>query len=80
MLQQSIDRKLAQAGSVTFIQRFGSAINVNVHVHPLFLEGVYVDRSAKGLKPRFVQVEPLSDAEIVDVVHVCGELVQGYRV
>src|SRR5262250_227235 len=27
-----------QPGSVTFIQRFGSALNVNVHYHVVFLE------------------------------------------
>ena len=28
-------------GSVTFIQRFGSALNLNVHFHALFADGVY---------------------------------------
>ena len=28
-----------QSGSVTFIQRFGSAINLNLHFHCVFLEG-----------------------------------------
>jgi hypothetical protein len=30
-----------QCGSVTFIQRFGSALNLNVHFHTLALDGVY---------------------------------------
>ena len=30
----------ARTGSVTFIQRFGSALNLNVHFHALFLDGV----------------------------------------
>ena len=34
-----------QSGSVTFIQRFGSAINLNLHFHCVFLEGVYLDRT-----------------------------------
>lgn len=33
--------KRAKAGSVTLIQRFGGAINLNVHFHMLFLDGVY---------------------------------------
>jgi hypothetical protein len=57
-----------QPGSVTFIQRFGSAINVNLHFHMIFLEGVYVDRTAQGLRSRFVQGEPPSDADIAAVV------------
>lgn len=31
----------ARPGSVTFIQRFGSALNLNVHFHALFADGVY---------------------------------------
>ena len=30
-------RKTAQTGAVTLIQRFGSALNLNVHSHMLFL-------------------------------------------
>ncbi len=58
----------AQAGSFTFIQRFGSANNASLHFHMLFLEGVYVDRSEQGHKPRFVKVEPPSDVDITKVV------------
>ncbi len=36
-----------QGGAVTFIQRFGDALNLNVHFHSLVLEGVYA-RSAGG--------------------------------
>jgi hypothetical protein len=32
------------------------------------LEGVYLDRTAAGLKPRFVKAEPPRDAEVADVV------------
>jgi hypothetical protein len=28
-----------QPGSVTFVQRFGGAINLNLHFHMIFLEG-----------------------------------------
>ena len=30
-----------ETGAVTLIQRFGSALNLNVHFHLLFLDGVY---------------------------------------
>ena len=33
--------KRARTGSVTFIQRFGSALNLNVHFHALFTDGVF---------------------------------------
>ncbi len=35
----------AQTGAVTLIQRFGSALNLNIHFHILFLDGVYVTTS-----------------------------------
>ena len=57
-----------QPGSVTCIQRFGSALNLNLHFHVIFLEGVYVDRTAQGLQPRFVQGEPPTNADIAAVV------------
>src|SRR5436853_6964731 len=40
-----VPRDQVQPGSVTFMQRFGSALNLNLHFHCLFLEGVYLDRS-----------------------------------
>src|SRR5262249_19571194 len=49
-------------------QRFGSALNLNLHFHCVFLEGVYLDRTDQGLKPRFLQGEPPSDADVADVL------------
>ncbi|ASO73219.1 hypothetical protein Aba7804_20660 (plasmid) [Acinetobacter baumannii] len=37
--------QVAKTGAVTLIQRFGSALNLNVHFHMLFLDGVYVEQS-----------------------------------
>ena len=42
-----LNRKTAKTGAVTLIQRFGrsgvpGALNLNVHFHMLFLDGVYV--------------------------------------
>src|SRR5262245_43054949 len=42
---RSVPRAKVQAGSVTFIQRFGSALNLNLHFHWIFQEGVYLDRT-----------------------------------
>ena len=33
-------RKAAHTGAVTLIQRFGSALKLNLHLHKLFLDGV----------------------------------------
>jgi hypothetical protein len=40
------------AGAVTLIQRFASALNLKVHFHVLFFDGVYVD-SANASGSRF---------------------------
>lgn len=40
--QAGCTRHTAKTGAVTLIQRFGSALNLNIHFHMLFLDGVYV--------------------------------------
>src|SRR5216117_3379968 len=35
----------AQCGAVTFVQRFGSALNCNLHLHALILDGVYAPKA-----------------------------------
>src|SRR5713226_9178321 len=67
-IKRGLERAKVQPGSVTFIQRFGSAINLNVHFHCVFLEGVYLDRTEAGLTPRFVTGEPPTDADIAAVM------------
>jgi Putative transposase/Transposase zinc-binding domain len=62
------ERQQVQPGSVTFIQRFGSALNLHLHFHCVFLEGVYCDRTEASLKPRFVKIEPPTDTDIADVI------------
>jgi len=44
-------RKTAQTGAVTLIQRFGSALNLNVHFHMLFLDGVYTETKHGSCAP-----------------------------
>ena len=51
-----VPRGKVHAGSVTFIQRFGSALQLNVHYHVLFLDGVFLDRTDRGAPPAFSQV------------------------
>jgi Putative transposase/Transposase zinc-binding domain len=65
---RGVPRDKVQPGSVTFIQRFGSAINLHLHFHVVFLEGVYLDRTDQGRTPRFLTGEPPTDTDIADVV------------
>jgi hypothetical protein len=65
---RGVPRGKMHPGSVTFIQRFGSALNLNVHSHLLFLEGVFRDCTDQGRKPRFLAGEPPTDTDIADVI------------
>ena len=40
--EAGLTRAGGATGAVTLVQRFGSALNLNVHFHMLFLDGVYV--------------------------------------
>jgi hypothetical protein len=42
----------AKGGAVSFVQRFGSSINLHVHYHSLFLDGLFV--RSRGGPPVFV--------------------------
>ena len=52
-------RRLGQSGSVTAIQRFGSALNLNVHFHVVHLDEVF-DRGADG-KLRVFTARPTTE-------------------
>ena len=53
-------------GAVTLIQRFGSALNLNIHFHILFLDGVYVYRDNRP--PRFQRVKAPVKDELEDLL------------
>jgi hypothetical protein len=55
-----------QCGAVTFVQRFGDALNLNVHFHSLLLDGVYAPGPDGML--RFHPLPPPEDAEVERVV------------
>ena len=57
----------AESGAVTLIQRFGSAANVNIHLHCLVLDGVY-QCGADGV-PQFVEVPAPTDEALQAVLH-----------
>jgi hypothetical protein len=55
----------SDCGGVTFVQRFGGAINLNVHLHSLVFDGVYHEDSEGRI--RFRRLSPPSDAEVEKV-------------
>lgn len=65
-------RRLGQSGSVTAIQRFGSALNLNLHFHVVHLDGVF-DRGADG-KLRFFTARPTTEdveALVLEIALAC---------
>jgi hypothetical protein len=55
----------SQCGAVTFVQRFGGAINLNVHFHSLVLDGVYYLDDTRLV--RFHKLAPPSDTEVLQL-------------
>jgi len=60
-------------GAVTLIQRFGSALNLNIHFHILFLDGVYVHRDNRP--PRFQRVKAPDKGELEELVQLISQRV-----
>jgi hypothetical protein len=55
-----------RSGTVTFIQRFGSALNLNVHFHTLALDDVFFESAAGDL--RFKKFPPPTDREVARIL------------
>jgi hypothetical protein len=70
--------KISQAhtGAVTLIQRFGSALNLNLHFHVLFIDGVFSPKSNGDL--RFHWVDAPTSKELNALVVTITERVAGY--
>ena len=56
----------ARTGAVTLIQRFGSALNLNIHFHMLFLDGAY---SFEGSRPMFHRAPRPTPTELARLLH-----------
>jgi hypothetical protein len=63
--QAGVDRACAQCGSVTLVQRFGSALNLNIHFHMLWLDGVcQEDIEQPRRKPRLHRARAPTSAQL----------------
>ena len=64
----------ARTGAVTLIQRFGSALNLNPHLHMLFLDGAY---SFRGSRAIFHRARRPQREDIVRLLHsLSGRIVR----
>jgi ribosomal protein S27E len=61
-----------QSGAVTLIQRFGSALNLNLHFHMLYLGGVYDN------KGYFLPVKPPTTQDLDYITHTIAKRVSRY--
>ena len=59
-------------GSVTFAQRFWSALNLNPHFHTLALDGVYIEN---GVEPKFHHAPILTDEDVCQIVETTAHRV-----
>ena len=70
-------KSVAQTGAVTLIQRFGGALNLNIHFHMLFLDGVYIGGSSE--QPMwFRQVKAPNKNELTRLTHIIAHRVARY--
>jgi len=81
--RKATGRPLGKSGAVTSVQRFGSALNLNVHFHIIHLDGVYdAHWGATGVRARlgaddalrFCQATPTNEdieALAVDIASAC---------
>jgi hypothetical protein len=69
-----IDARDVHFGAVTFVQRFGDALDLNPHFHALVLDGAYVVRH--GRFEGFVQIEPPSDDDVAGIVMQVAQRVE----
>ena len=72
-----LKKPMAQTGAVTLVQHFGSALNLNIHFHMIFLDGVYIGDSS-GLPMRFRRIKAPNSVELTRLTHTIAQRVGRY--
>ncbi len=67
--------KQTQCGAVTFVQRFNSALGLNVHFHLAAIDGVYA--AAADGQPEFHELAPPEDGDVLQVTTLIARRVLG---
>ena len=67
----------AQTGAVTLIQRFGGSINLNIHFHMIFLDGIYL-AGVHGSPARFRWVKAPTSEDLTQLTHTIAHRVARY--
>lgn len=58
-----------KTAAITFLQRFGSALNLNLHFHILYLDGVYEERTDNMIFRRIFPPQKHEMAKLVGLIH-----------
>jgi Putative transposase len=68
----------AQCGAVSFIQRFDSALRLNLHIHALIMDGVYA--ADEDDQPQFqaLTLPAPDDEEIARLTELLAERIGGF--
>jgi hypothetical protein len=74
--QAGFTNKQAKTGAVILIQRFGSALNLNIHFHMLFLEGAISESPWGGTT--FTRIKAPSYSDMVELVHTISCRIANY--
>ncbi len=64
----------SQCGAVTFVQRYGDALNANPHFHCLVIDGVYA--AGEDGRPEFHQLPAPEDEEVLRLTTIVSQRVQ----
>jgi len=68
-------KKQAKTGAVTYIQRFGSALNLNIHLHMLFLEGVIINKQGETT---FKRCKAPTHSDLETLVNTISQRIANY--
>jgi len=68
-------KKQAKTGAVTYIQRFGSALNLNIHFHMLFLDGVITQTQGQS---QFKRVKAPNHSDMENLIHLISQRIANY--
>src|SRR3989441_4041542 len=66
----------SQSGAVSFIQRFDSALRLNLHIHSLVIDGVYA--ADDNDKPQFQVLPAPGDEEIVRLTGLLAQRIRAF--
>ncbi len=72
--ERLLNLRSTQCGAVTFVQRFGDALNANVHFHSMVIDGVYA-ADASG-RPEFHQLPPPEDQDVLRLTALVNDRVR----